>query len=628
MSEVVIRINGDIKHFSDSLKAAQGKTEEFEGALKKVATISGVAFAALTAEVGLSVKAFAASQEATNRLTRSLQTQGIYSAELVEQYREQASALQALTGEDDDAIVKGQAVLQSFTGRVRISKELTQATLDLAAAQGLSLESAFQLVGKSIGSSTNALSRYGIELDANATKEEKMAALIDAVNGKFEGQAAAAAQGLGSLKLLTNTFGDLQEEIGERFAPAIEAGAKALTAMLRAVADNKPVVDFIASVITAGVVVGGLGTVVGLAGIGFLKLKAALQAAQVATSAMALATKGLVAATGLGLLVILLTEIALNWNSVWPRMQGTFQAFVNNIGTLGQGLVQILKGIFSRDLDAIKAGWEEAKLAFTQGFQDYNTHVDAAKAERDAAEQEEEFAKQERNAEVLTETEELNRKVASDLQQQKAEDKRKADEQFIKDQMKFGTAYAEINRHIHSDEVNERKQATGELVALQSSSNATLRAIGKAAALYQIGVKTAESAMNIYAGFSTIPIIGPALGIAGAAAAIAFGAEQAAKVANLRAYAQGGVVTGGVAGRDSVPIMAMPGELVSPTANFEEVIGSVRAMREAERLTGGEDGGGGVGGGIAHVVIETRGDFAEKFELQVVERRRLNVSLI
>jgi hypothetical protein len=84
--------------------------------------------------------------------------------------------------------------------------------------------------------------------------------------------------------------------------------------------------------------------------------------------------------------------------------------------------------------------------------------------------------------------------------------------------------------------------------------------------------------MNIYKGFATIPIIGPALGVAGAAAAVAFGAER---ISQVTAAADGGLIEGGVQGRDSVPALLMPGELVVPRRNFNDVVGAVQNQGES-----------------------------------------------
>lgn len=73
------------------------------------------------------------------------------------------------------------------------------------------------------------------------------------------------------------------------------------------------------------------------------------------------------------------------------------------------------------------------------------------------------------------------------------------------------------------------------------SSNKELSFIVKAAAQTNILIKSYEAAMGAYAALAGIPIVGPALGAAAAAAAISFGAEQVGKLAGLET---GGIVTG------------------------------------------------------------------------------------
>lgn len=65
--------------------------------------------------------------------------------------------------------------------------------------------------------------------------------------------------------------------------------------------------------------------------------------------------------------------------------------------------------------------------------------------------------------------------------------------------------------------------------------------------------------------------------------AIALGTIAAQTVTG---FADGGLAIGGIDGVDSIPAMLQNNEFVSPAQNFEEVIGSVRAKREAEDLTG------------------------------------------
>jgi len=68
------------------------------------------------------------------------------------------------------------------------------------------------------------------------------------------------------------------------------------------------------------------------------------------------------------------------------------------------------------------------------------------------------------------------------------------------------------------------------------------QAIQKAQALYEIGVNTYRAAMGAYAALAPIPFIGPALGVAAAAAAIAMGASMAQGV--LSGGGGAGAITG------------------------------------------------------------------------------------
>lgn len=666
-NEVVIKISGDAKNFQDALGKIEKTTEGLRDSLSGVAKTAGVAFAALTAEIGLSVSAYAEAEKVTNELTRSMQNQGVYSKALIDSYKQQATEIQNLTGISDEAVQTAQGTIQAYIGQNKVTKELTLAIADFAAAQGIDLASAANLVGKSIGTGTNALTRYGIEVDTTATKQEKMSKIMEQLNARFGGQAEAAASGTtGSITKLKEAFGDLQEVIGERFAPIIKTVADRLTSFLQFIQQNKALSDFLVSVIAAGAALTGIVTVVAAGGLAFLKLKAALEAAKVATTAMSIATKGLVGATGIGLLLIVATEIYLNWNSIWPRMQATFQAFVNNIGKLGEGLSQILKGVFTFDKDMIKKGLDASKNAFVTGYDEYGKIVDEKMKEQAAKENQTEQDKVDMNREIQKtaaqkqledreeayqatleqneefqalddeqkqifkeendakniEAQETERTAAIAFAQQKLQEKQKADKLYLADQQKFGAAYAEINKIMHSEIYAGTKQAGAELASLTQSNNATLKAIGKAAAVANIVIKTAESAMNIYAGFSTIPIVGIPLGIAGAAAAVAFGGEQ---VGRVLAAAQGGLMTGGIPGRDSIPVLAQQGELMAPVQNFDEVIGSVRAAREAQSLR--ESGlAPGAGGGQVTVQILLDKDASQVFTAKQVEDRALGIA--
>lgn len=572
-SEVVVKVNGDVSGLQESLKTAENGIKTLIGA---------ISFGAVTSEIKNFVDQFAEAEEASARLTLSLQNQGIYSKELADQYKETAAALQLKTGYDDDAIIKGQSLLQSFVGQREISEDLTKAVIDLAAATGKDLQEAFAIVGKTIDGNTNALARSGIEIDVNASKQEKMQQIISGVNAKWRDQAEIMGGTLGGqLRITASLFGNLQEQLGGKFAPIVSGLNKVFKDLVTFVSKN----DWILTLIKDLFVVTGV-----LAG--------------VATATYAIITAwNLLRATNPLLIVISLviaglTLLVTHWDQVVNFMQAAWQAFADNVFQVADNLFNALGAAMTFDFDKAAEYWANATESFSTGFEQYKATRDelnaADQAEQDTLKAEQDQKDRDRNAANFQEQtraqEDLQKSIKS-IEDSKYQDQVRNNARQIEEQKKFGVVYATINKAMHSEVYQGTKQAFGELAQLQASSNDTLKGIGKVAAIANIVIKTAESAMNIYAGFSTIPIIGPVLGVAGAAAAVAFGAEQISKV---NSAAAGGLATGGIPGVDSIPFLLQEGELVTPTKNFEEVVGSVAATRMAREqgLVPGEGGGG------------------------------------
>jgi len=134
----------------------------------------------------------------------------------------QASALQKVTTFGDEAIIGVQASIAMFTDNEEAIKRATIATLDMATATGMDLKSAGDLVAKTLGSSTNALSRYGIVVEGAVGSTERLDTLTKNIADKMGGQAAAAAETyLGQMEQLKNVFGDVAERMGSKLIPEI-----------------------------------------------------------------------------------------------------------------------------------------------------------------------------------------------------------------------------------------------------------------------------------------------------------------------------------------------------------------------------------------------------------------------
>ena len=153
-------------------------------------------------------------------------------AEALDKY---SSELQRLTAIGDETINNAMAVIGAYGASVEETKKLTKASLDLSAGLGLDLNTAALLVAKTIGSTTAALTRYGVGAGGATEHTEKVANIVDSVNSKFGGLAETLAQTTeGQLNAASAAFGDLGEELGRVFAPMVLSVAKAL----RTIAEN------------------------------------------------------------------------------------------------------------------------------------------------------------------------------------------------------------------------------------------------------------------------------------------------------------------------------------------------------------------------------------------------------
>ena len=140
---------------------------------------------------------------------------------------DQASALQQLTGFGDENIITAQSALAAYIEEEESIKRATKATLDFASAKGMDLAAAADLVGKTVGSSTNALSRYGIEVQGVVGSAERLDSALSGLNAKFGGQSEARLDTfIGQLELAGGNLGDVGEDIGAELVPQLTEALK------------------------------------------------------------------------------------------------------------------------------------------------------------------------------------------------------------------------------------------------------------------------------------------------------------------------------------------------------------------------------------------------------------------
>lgn len=238
----------DIEKSGDSATSGVGK---LTGGVTKLGASMGATLlkvGALTAGVAGLTRIFKSSfeaaltqEDAVSKLDAALASLGPRADSVSEALQKQATELQKLTTFGDEETIQAQALIAAFVKEEDQIKELTRVTQDFAAAKGISLGSAADLITKTFASSTNALSRYGLEVEGAANSTERLASLTDTLDSAFRGAAEAAADtSRGGLLQLANVLGDIAERLAENATKSDEArrGVRSFTDQLGLLNDH------------------------------------------------------------------------------------------------------------------------------------------------------------------------------------------------------------------------------------------------------------------------------------------------------------------------------------------------------------------------------------------------------
>jgi len=195
-------------------------TGGFENALKKVSIAVAGAFAVskVIEFAKESVKAADVQLQAEAKLRTALQGREDMFARLTVK----ASELQKVTTIGDEAIIAQQAFLAAQGRTEEQINSTIEAAIQFAAVTGTDIGSAVMQLDKTLEGSAGRLSQYDSRFKDLTAEQLRNGAAIDLVNEKYKGFAEEQARtGLGAVKQLQNSFGDLQEEIGFKLLPII-----------------------------------------------------------------------------------------------------------------------------------------------------------------------------------------------------------------------------------------------------------------------------------------------------------------------------------------------------------------------------------------------------------------------
>lgn len=503
--------------------------DKLAGTFADLGKIGVAAFGAIQGVIVASIFAYREQEEATNSLNQALIQQGIYTSELSQHYLDLAGALQKKTMFADEDITQSIATLQSYLGQTQVTDELVKSTLDLAQAKGIDLNSAAQMVGKSIGTETNALARSGIAIDENATKTEKLSLVVQALNGKFGGQAEAAAKGLGSFKLLQHATGELLETIGAKFAPAVVLATEKLIKLAETAQTKTSIFDGFLTLFKmlakAAVLIGGefatLGN--GLAGLAAAASQITLDPRKWAQSLDAM--KAINAAA----------------NAERVRLEKETQQLIKEINDLDlSGKQQKL----TAEQEALKKS-EERKRQIIEEEATLRAELINVKSQEELVNQQMMLDLKEnqvlQNQLRTLEKEAQNAATAEERHRASYQKRQLVTQAYYDAELRMAIKNGDLMAIMNSKRVRDFDDTMSNLARLQDSKNKEMVAVGKAAAIAHIGIQTAQGAISAYASLAPIPIVGPALGAVAAALLVAYGAEQIGRV-NAQHMAEGGIV--------------------------------------------------------------------------------------
>jgi len=153
---------------------------------------------------------FKSAQESTvalAKLDRALASTGQAANASAQEFADQASELQRLTGVSDEAIMAAQRILLSFGSQADQVKELTPLIVDLASAMETDVVNAAKQVARALDGEEIKLDRINIRAK-NATE------LIQKLRIAVGGQGAAGFEAEGGFSRMTVSLGELMETVG------------------------------------------------------------------------------------------------------------------------------------------------------------------------------------------------------------------------------------------------------------------------------------------------------------------------------------------------------------------------------------------------------------------------------
>lgn len=238
IADLLIKIGADSYEFQQKAKEVEKGLAGLEKKLTNVGkTLSMKLTAPLVALGAVSLKNADVQQQAESRLLNALKGR----SDVQQRLLTQASELQSRSVLGDEVIIGQQAYLASLGMTEEQIGKVIEASAQLSAATGMTLESAVKNLAKTFGGLTGELGESIPKLKEFTTEQLKNGEAVDFILQNYKGfTETAAKEGLGAVKQLKNAWGDFTEQIGAVMIPAVNTLAKALSKVVAALQSMSP----------------------------------------------------------------------------------------------------------------------------------------------------------------------------------------------------------------------------------------------------------------------------------------------------------------------------------------------------------------------------------------------------
>lgn len=255
IADLLIKIGADSYEFQQKAQQVERDLGSLEKRLTSLGKSLSVKLTAPLAALGaVALKNADTQQQAEQRLLTALKGRTDIQQRLIAQ----AAELQSRSVLGDEVVIGQQAYLASLGMTEEQIGRVIEASAQLSAATGMTLDSAVKNLAKTFGGLTGELGESIPKLKELTVEQLKNGEAVDFILENYKGFAESAAQtALGPLRQLNNAWGDFLEQIGAAMMPFATKATRALTVVVQMLQSLSPAMKQVL------VVVAGLAAAIG-----------------------------------------------------------------------------------------------------------------------------------------------------------------------------------------------------------------------------------------------------------------------------------------------------------------------------------------------------------------------------